>query len=123
MAIVDFLSNPTNMAEALALLLSLVCLTSPAVGWWRLFALFMVLTLAVEATGYYVHYILNKPNNYVVFVPFMLIEACFYTYVLHKFLDTVTLRRFLLAGFGAFLLIYIFDLSGKNFTTYTSTSR
>ncbi|HXB31791.1 MAG TPA: hypothetical protein VNV35_00150 [Puia sp.] len=111
------------MAEVLALLVALATLTSPRSGWWRFFTLFMALTLGVEITGFYVHYILNRPNNYNVFVPFMLVEACFYTLILYKFLDTVNLRRWLLAGFGAFLLVYIFDLAGTNFMSYSSTSR
>ena len=123
MAIIDFLSNPSNMAEVLALLVALASVTSPRNGWWRLFALFMVMTLGVEITGYYLHNTLNRRNNYVVFVPFMLIEACFYSFILYKFLDTVVLRRWLLAGFGAFLLIYFFDVAGAGFATYTSTSR
>jgi len=120
---IDFLSNPTNLAEVLAMLIALVTLTGRGTGWWRTFIFFLAITLGVEGGGYYMVHVLGRTDNYILFVLFMLVEVSFYTFIFFRVLQSNLLQRWLIAFFIMFILIYLYDISRTNFLQYTSLSR
>jgi hypothetical protein len=119
----DFLSNPTNLAEVLAMLIALVTLTGRSMGWWRIFIFFLAITLAVEGAGYYMVHVLDRTDNYILFVLFLLVEVSFYTFIFFRALQSNLLQRWLVAFFILFILIYLYDISRTNFLQYTSLGR
>ena len=80
MAITDFLTNPSNAAEVIALVTTLFTLLSKKAGYWSLFILYLVITISIEILGYYFRAILKQPN-YQFYNFFMIIQVLFFTFL------------------------------------------
>ena len=63
MAITDFLTNPTTIAELAALLVALLLLFRKRYSYWSWFAMYCTLLVAAEFAGFYMRTVLVQPNN------------------------------------------------------------
>ena len=77
------LFNITVVSEILAFLFSLFLLTSKTKS-WRLFIIFLLITLIVETSGWYTHWVLNEKQNDWIFNLLTIITPPFILYIFSK---------------------------------------
>lgn len=111
--LIKFLLNPTTLAELTAFTTACIMLSGKA-GWWVNFFFFLLITLSVEASVYFVPFL--HSNRYIVFGMFMIVQAGFFGFLFNKFLSTPLSKQIHWWAIIAFILIYIFDVSRGSFT-------
>jgi hypothetical protein len=122
MALIHFISNPTSLAELIAFVFSIIFLIGRQNGFWRLFIIYLFLTLFAEGVGYFMHFELQKPN-YIVYNIFMIIQSAFFCYL---FISFFNLRKFKLLSIIClliFLSIYLTESIINHFGSYNKVSR
>jgi hypothetical protein len=106
MAIIKFLSNPSNLAEVLVLATGIFTLANKRFGYWRLFLFYLSVTIAVEAMGFYLHFFLDKPN-YQIYNIFLIVQAIFFSFLFSRFQETRKMKVAVLAGLAFFMLFLL----------------
>lgn len=122
MAIIDFLTNPTNAAEIITLVSSLCLVIRKRAGYWRLFILFLSITVLIEWTGFYYRTMLKQPN-YPFYNFLMILQLLFYTLLFYKFFPVKQTRLILFLTVGIFLAFFIMEGVFNSFTVYNIYSR
>jgi hypothetical protein len=122
MALIDFLTNPTNAAEMISLVTSLCTVTRKQAGYWSLFSLFLIITLVIEGAGFYYRAILKQPN-YPFYNFLMIVQVLFYSFLYNKFMPKRQTRFVLFMVAGLFLFFFISEGVSNSFTTYNTYSR
>jgi hypothetical protein len=122
MAITDFLTNPTNAAEVIALIAALCTLTHRGSGYWSYFILYLSITIAIEILGYYFRAVLKQPN-YPFYNFFMIFQALFFSYLFYMFQDSKKIRLWIPLAFGVFLVFFIVEGVMNSFSAYHKYSR
>ncbi len=122
MAISNFLSNPSNIAEIIALIVALLTLSSKKAGYWRLFILYLAITIAVEAAGSYLHFVLEK-QNYPLYDLFMIVQALFFAFLFYRFNPTERTKLAITLICGVFFACFMTEGIIKSFQAYNIYSR
>src|ERR1700761_1895280 len=107
MAITPFLTNPTTIAEIVAFIAALFCLAGRGAGYWSAFILFLLVTLSVGITGFYLRS--HHHPNHILYNVFMIIQVCVYTFLFLRFIDIKKMRVAIIVLFAAFILFYIVE--------------
>ena len=122
MAIIQFLSNPSNAAEVIALVIALLTLTGKRAGYWSLFILYLAITIAVEITGFYYRTVLVKPN-YPFYNFFMIAQVLFFAFLFYKYHESRTIRLLVVVVLAIFLVFFISEGAINHFKAYNKYSR
>jgi hypothetical protein len=122
MAITNFLFNPTTIEEAVTLVAAVITLGSKKAGYWISFIFYLALTICVEATGYYFHYALERPN-YLVYNAFMLVQAGFFSFLFFSFFPESRMRRIIITALSLFIIFYLYESISNHFLRYNQMSR
>lgn len=122
MAITDFLTNPTTLAELAALLVALFFLLTKKAGYWQLFAMYAAVLLGVEFAGYYMRTVMVQPNH-VLYNLLMLLQAAFFLYLLYRFHESEYWRQYIVVAAVAFMLLYMSESVVQLFAAYNKYSR
>lgn len=122
MAINDFLTNPTTLAELAAFVTALVFPVTDKAGYWRLFTLYCAVLLLAEFTGFYMRTVLVQPNH-VLYNLLMLLQAAFFLYLLHRFHQSAVVRKYISMAAIAFMLLYTTEAVVYEFGAYNKYSR
>lgn len=122
MAITDFLTNPTTIAELAALLMAFLLLNRKKAGYWSWFALYCALLIPAEFAGFYMRTVLVQPNN-IIYNLLMLLQAAFFLYLLYRFHESVRARKAIVIAGLLFLLLYISESVIQQFAAYNKYSR
>ncbi len=116
--------NVTIVAEWLAFIASFILLDRKT-GIWRLFKVFLFLTLCTETIGWYMNFILKKFNNTLPFNLLLIISISFFISVFSSANPLKKERRkigFLNAAFLLFALFNLIFLQGLwTYNSYTET--
>ena len=105
MAINNFLTNPTNIAEIFALGVALCTAKGTRGTYWSLFSLFLLVTLSIESLGYYYRVVLVKPN-YLFYNLFMVIQMAFFSILFYKFNLTKSAKVYTVLIFAMFIVFF-----------------
>lgn len=122
MAISDFLTNPTTLAEMAALLAATLLVLAKKAGYWRFFAVYCAVLLLSEFGGFYLRTVLVKPNH-VLYNLLMLLQAGFFLYLLHRFHVSKKIRQLIGITALAFTLLYLTESLIHAFDAYNKYSR
>jgi hypothetical protein len=122
MAITDFLTNPTTIAELAALLVALFFLLQKKAGYWQLFVMYAGVLLLAELVGFYMRTVLVQPNH-VVYNLLMLLQAAFFLYLLYRFHESEQWQKYIVLAAIAFVLLYISESVVQEFAAYNKYSR
>lgn len=122
MAITDFLTNPTTIAEFAALLAALFFLVTKKAGYWRLFAMYAAVLLLAEFAGFYMRTVLVQSNN-LVYNVLMLLQAAFFLYLLYRFHESAQWKKYIVLAAIAFVLLYVSESVAQEFAAYNKYSR
>ncbi len=112
--------NITGIAEWGCFLASLLLLDQKTTN-WRLFQVFLILTIAVETTGWYMNYIIRRPTNVLPFNVLMFIRIVFFIWLFtqaQEMQKTKTKLQFLILLFIIIGLANLFSL--QKFWDYNS---
>jgi hypothetical protein len=121
MALINFF-NITVCVEIVAFMAALFFLHNKAASYWRLFILYLALTILTEFFGFYFHFRLEKPN-YPLYNFLMIVQAAFFSFMFYKFHSSKKLGLWILIVFAAFLLFFIAEGIYNSFTAYHRYSR
>lgn len=121
MAIIPFF-NISVCAELAALAAALYLLQLKAAGYWRLFTVFLIVTIFVEFAGYYYRYEL-KTANYPVYNFLMLLQAGFFGWLFYRFHSVRVLQLLVLVFLAVFLLFFFAEGIYHSFGSYHKYSR
>lgn len=117
--------NPTVIIEWCCFIASFVFLVKN--DKWRVFTLFLFLTLIAESTGWYFRFILHVRNNNWIFNLLLLISVAFFTWIFSEAPQFLKLRgRIKKAAFILLLvsLVNLFLLQGYwTYNTYTEVGK
>lgn len=122
MAISSFFSNPSNLAEAIALAVGLATLSYKKVAYWRLFLLYLFITICIELVGFYFRSVLKKPN-YPVYNFFMILQSLFFAFIFCQFSQTRKVKFRIILMCAAFFGFFIVEGIVNSFEEYNQYSR
>jgi len=105
----ELLTNPTNLAEIITLLVSLLLVRSRPAGFWRWFVVFMTITLLVETSACYYRLQYGK-SNHSFYNAFMIVQAAFYFFLFLKFFSPSQIRLL----FSLLLLVFVLFFLGES---------
>ena len=109
-------------AEALCFVVSLICLYRDKEPAWRLFILFLLVTVVVEVCGIYVRTELHLPN-FMIYNVFLLVECLVQSYFFYYLYKTYRGTQRLFTGWlVVFAFFYFTELVKNHFGTYVSAS-
>jgi len=122
MAIIQFLSNPTNAAELIALVAALFILLNKKAGYWSFCIPYLLITILIEAAGYYFRVELKKPN-YAFYNFFMIIQLLFFAFLFYKFHQSKKIKQWVPVFVITFILFFISEGIINSFASYNKYSR
>lgn len=109
-------------AEAFCFVVSLICLYRDKEPAWRLFILFLLVTVVVEVCGIYVRTELHLPN-FMIYNVFLLVECLVQSYFFYYLYKTYRSTRRLFTGWLIiFAFFYFTELVKSHFGAYVSAS-
>jgi len=103
------LFNLSVVLEWITLIAALLLLTKKT-GVWRLFILFLLLTICVETAGWFMHYIAGINNNRLLFNVFNIIANSFCIWMLGNAIQLVGARRKINMAITIFSLFGVLNL-------------
>lgn len=92
-------------------------------GYLRFFSFFLLLTLSVELTGFYLkeHFI----NNYRLYNLFTPVELCFYSYIYYHALQSARIKKIIRLVIPLYLVFFVINIlflqNKREFDSYTET--
>lgn len=104
MAIINFFSVAV-CAEIIALLAALFTIQNKQSLYWRLFILYLLITITIEAFGFYYATSLHR-SNYPFYHSLMIMQVLFFTFLFIKFQLSKKIRIGLLIGLAIFILFF-----------------
>lgn len=119
---IKFFSNPSQIAEFIAFLFSLLLLFNKKNGYWRWFALFLGFTVFIEAISSYYRYVLVK-SNHPFFNILMVVELLFYAFLFYKFSSNKKTHLVLLVAVSLMLIAFLAEDFVKSIALYHSVFR
>jgi hypothetical protein len=109
-------------AEITALLMAIITLFNKQKSYWFLFVIYLIITLLVEAAGFYKGALLKIPNH--VFYNFlMIVQVLFFTRLFYDFIKSDAARFGLLTALAVFILFFIGEGVAVSFSNYHGYSR
>ncbi len=122
MAITDFFTNPTTIAELVVFTAACFFLLSKKANYWRLFAVYSTVLLLAEFAGFYMRTVLVQPNH-VLYNLLMLLQAAFFLYLLYRFHQIAGIKKMIVAAAVVFLLFFLIESVVHAFAAYNKYSR
>lgn len=122
MAIIQFLSNPTTIAELIALVAALFILSNKKTGYWSFFIPYLLITILIESAGYYYRVELKKPN-YPFYNFFMFAQLLFFAFLFYKFHQSKRIKQWVSILVIVFVLVFITEGIINSFASYNKYSR
>jgi hypothetical protein len=122
MAITQFLTNPTNAAELIALGFALFSLRGKHSGYWRYFILYLLFLILLEGTGFYYRAILKEPN-YPFYNFLMVVQSFYFSFLFYKFGSGREKRIWFFGCCLLFLVFFILEGAKNSFSEYNRYSR
>jgi hypothetical protein len=107
--------------EIICLLVSLFYLYKKE-SYWKNFIWFLLLTVAVEISGYFIYFIFHHSNHWM-FNIYLLIETLFVSWILYKLCkDYFNCKPWILTGLIIFIIAYLYESIKSNFLEYSFNS-
>lgn len=122
MAITQFLTNPTTLAELIALVTALFTLFNKKAGYWSLFILYLLITILIEIGGYYFRVELKKPN-YPFYNFFMIVQFLLFAFLFYRFHQSKGIKQWVTFFVIAFIVFFISEGIINSFASYHKYSR
>lgn len=121
MAIIQFF-NTAACAEIVAFITAVFALPRRANTYWRLFIIYLFITILVEIIGFYYRFELQKPN-YPFYNGYMIIQAAFFSFLFTRFNRTGWIKWLPALLLAAFTMFFIFEGISNSFSRYNGHSR